>query len=91
MTHDDETNDSQMLLAAAAGAAGMIGLVTLGLELATGRWFARVVGIAPLFVSTPLGIGTVALGGWIARDRPTRAIPVLILGLLYWATLLICW
>ena len=86
----DETDDSATLLAAAA-AAGIIGVTTLGLEVMTDRWLARVVGVAPFFMSTPLGLGTVGLGGWIASDTPRRALPILVLGLVYWSIVLVAW
>ena len=72
------------LLAAIGGAAGMIALGTIAVEILTGRLPARVLGLGIGFVSLPLGAAAPVVGLLTLRHDWRYAAPTLLLSLVYW-------
>ena len=73
------------LLAGLAATSGFLGLLGLALELSTERWLAKLLGIAPLFISAPMGVAAVILTAVIVfRINPRTAIFPGVLSILFW-------
>jgi len=77
-----EVRKSRQVLWAFAIGTAVIGLVTLVVEIATGRQLGAAVGL-PVFVSTPLGVGAVFLALLTLRNDRRGLIP-LVLAAAYW-------
>ncbi|RAL19997.1 hypothetical protein DL240_19295 [Lujinxingia litoralis] len=72
-------------LAMMGAACGLIAVATLGLELAFPVGLTQALGLPIPYMSMPLGVATLVLGGLMARQDRLYALPALLLGLLYWA------
>ncbi|RDV37710.1 hypothetical protein DV096_11350 [Bradymonadaceae bacterium TMQ3] len=65
-------------------AAGVIALATLGLEIFFESPLTAALGLPIPYMSMPLGLGTVVLGGLMARASWKLALPALLMGAAYW-------
>ncbi len=85
MPDDTETNPYNINAAGAVAlACGIIAVVTLVLEILTGRWHARIVGFGLPYLSVVLGALTPILAGLAARASTRSALPAGFLALIYW-------
>lgn len=72
-------------LAAIAGAAGIIAVFTITVEILTGRLPAQFLGYSTGFVSLPLGAAIPILTALTARTNVRYAMPGLVLSIIYWS------
>lgn len=79
-----QSANSRAILAASASAAGMIAVATIGVEILTGRWLARVADLRLAYLSMPLGLAAPLIGGLAGRDDLRYATPALVLSAAYW-------
>lgn len=78
------------LMIVLAATCAFLGLLGLGLELATDRWLSQKLGTYPFFLSTPIGLGATLLSVLTAlRIRPAQAIVPGLMTLVFWALYLI--
>lgn len=62
---------------------GLVALGSLGLEVLTDRWLAQNIDLQVKFLSLPLGVATLIIGGLTAIEKPRWAAPGIALGLAY--------
>jgi len=85
MPNDTESNPYNINAAGAVAlACGLIAVMTLLLEILTGRWHARIVGFGLPYLSVVLGALTPMLAGLAARSSPRSALPAGFLAIAYW-------
>ena len=72
-------------LAAIAGAAGFIAVVTILLEIMTGRLPAKMLGFTTGFVSLPIGASAPILAALTSRHNVRYAAPTIVLSVVYWS------
>ena len=71
------------ILPVVAASAAFMGLLSLGLEVGTGQWFMHALE-SPVFLSTPLGVGSAFITGLALRNDVKRAAVPAVMVLLYW-------
>lgn len=86
MPEDTETNPYNINAAGAVAlACGLIAVMTLLLEILTGRWHARILGFGLPYLSVVLGVLTPILAGLAARSSLRSALPAGFMTIIYWS------
>ncbi|MGM0558877.1 MAG: hypothetical protein ACQEVA_20990 [Myxococcota bacterium] len=71
------------ILALLGSGTGCVAVGSIGLEILTDRWLAQTMDLGVTYLSLPLGIATLVLGGLTAADKQLWAVPSLLFGLVY--------